>query len=173
MADQIEINIYLKSDEQGPKSADGVVGSSDNIPISKPEKETIKQNQALASLGKYVASQTVSVFIGNAKSSISQNIGLITGKSELQQRVNFGMGIAQETVNTVKNASAGATIASTLGVAGWVGAVVGVALSAISYGMNLNFKNRQLEIQEGLENRQINQTLSRYGAGYNKSRSGL
>lgn len=174
MADQIEINIYLKQDETSPKSEDGVTGSGGDIKgMSQAGTDASKQNKAMASAAKYVASQTVSVFLGNVKSSISSNIGLKTGKTELQERINFGMEMAQQGVNTFKNAMAGATVFSALGASGPVGAVIGVALSAISYGINIAFKQQQLNIQENIENRQINQTLSRNGAGYNKSRSGL
>lgn len=174
MADQIEINIYLKGEEGQPASGDKVTGTGGNIPgMSQADKDTIKENKALASLGKYVASQTISVFLNDTKSAISQNIGLITGKTELQERVNFGMQVVQQGVNTYKNAMAGATVFAAAGLSGGVGAVIGVALSAISFGINTAFKVNQLNIQESLENRQINQTLSRYGAGYNRSRSGV
>lgn len=174
MADQIEINIYLKGDETSPKSEDGVTGSGGDIKgLSQAGKDAAKKDKAVAALGKYVASQTISVFLDNVKGSISSNIGLVTGKSELQEKVNFGFEIAQQGVNTVKNAAAGASVFAAAGLSSGWGAVIGVALSAISYGINLAFKQQQLNIQEGIENRQINQTLSRNGAGYNKSRSGL
>ena len=174
MADQIEINIYLKNDGTTPDSQDAVVGSGGDIPgLSQASSDATKQNQALSAMGKYVASQTISVFLDNVKGSISSNIGLITGKTELQERVNFGMQIVQEGVNTFNNAAAGAAVFSALGMSTGVGAVIGVALSAINYGINIAFNVRQLNIQENLENRQISQTLSRNGAGYNKSRSGV
>lgn len=174
MADQIEINIYLKQDEASPKSEDGVTGSGGDVKgMSQAGKDENKKDKALSAVGKYVSSQTISVFLGNVKSAISTNIGLKTGKTELQQRINFGMEMAQQGVNTVKNAAAGATMFAAAGMSGPLGAVIGVALSAISYGINIAFKQEQLNIQENIENRQINQTLSRNGAGYNKSRSGL
>ena len=174
MADQIEINIYLKDQEGTSPNSDNVTGTGGNIKgMSQADKDASKDNKALASLGKYVASQTISVFLNDTKSAISQNIGLVTGKSELQERVNFGMQVAQQGVNTYKNAMAGATVFAALGMSSGVGAVIGVALSAIEFGINTAFKVNQLNIQESLENRQINQTLSRYGAGYNRSRSGV
>ena len=174
MADQIEINIYLKDDESSPKSEDGVTGSGGNVKgMSQAAKEAAKQEKAMKAVGKYVSSQTVSVFRNNVKGSITSNIGLVTGKTELQEKINFGFEVAQQGVNTYKNAASGAAIFTAAGMSGGVGAAIGVALSAISYGINLAFKKQQLNIQENIENRQINQTLSRNGAGYNKSRSGL
>lgn len=173
MADQIEINIYLKGDS-GDKTQDSVTGTGSDVPnLSQSAKDGEKRDKALASLGKYVASQTISVFLNDTKTAISQNIGLITGKTELQQRVNFGMQVMQQGVNTYRNAQAGATLFATVGLSAGLGAVVGVALSAIQFGINTAFKQQQLNIQENLENKQISQTLGRYGAGYNKSRSGL
>lgn len=174
MADQIEINIYLKGDETSPKTEDAVTGSGGDIKgLSQAGKDAAKKDKAMAALGQYVASQTISVFLDNVKGGITSNIGLVTGKSELQEKINFGFEVAQQGVNTFKNATAGATVFATAGMSGGLGAVIGVALSVISYGINLAFKQQQLNIQESLENRQINQTLSRNGAGYNKSRSGL
>lgn len=174
MADQIEINIYLKGDETTPNSEDAVTGSGGDIKgLSQAGKDNKKDSKAMKALGQYVASQTVSVFLDNVKAGITSNIGLVTGKSELQERINFGFEVAQQGVNTFKNAAAGATVFATAGLSGGVGAVIGVALSAINYGINVAFKQQQLNIQENLENRQINQTLGRNGAGYNKSRSGL
>lgn len=173
MADQIEINIYLKGEGAVPGEDDVTGTGADIDEISKAEKEAKKKEKAMSALRKYVASQTISVFLGNVKGAITSNIGLVTGKAELQERINFGFEVAQQGVNTYKNAAAGATVFSAAGLSGGVGAVVGVALTAISYGINLAFKQQQLNISENLENRQISQTLSRNGAGYNKSRSGL
>lgn len=174
MADQIEINIYLKDSENTASSKDSVTGTGSDVPnMSQAGKDASKRDKALSNLGKYVASQTVSVFLNDIKGSVSSNIGLITGKTELQEKVNFGMEIAQQGVNTFKNATAGATIFATAGLSAGAGAVIGVALSAISYGINRAFRVQQLNIQESLENRQISQTLSRNGASYNRSRSGL
>ena len=174
MADQIEINIYLKDDAGTPTSDDNVTGTGGDIAgMAKTPGSENKKDKALKNLGKYVASQTIGVFIQDTKGAISQNIGLVTGKRELQERVNFGMEVVQQGVNTFKNAYAGATIASAAGIGGGWGVLIGVALTAIQFGINTAFKYNALGIQENLENKQINHTLSRYGAGYNKSRSGL
>lgn len=173
-ADQIEINIYLKGESGSDKSQDDVTGTGGNLEgLSQANGADKKKDKALSSLGKYVASQTIGVFLNDTKNAISQNIGLITGKTELQQRVNFGMQVMQQGANTYRNAQAGAVLTSTLGLGTGIGVVIGVALTAIQFGINTAFKQQQLNIQENLENKQISQTLGRYGAGYNKSRSGL
>ena len=178
MADQIEINIYMRDgggDEQ-TSVTDNTGNGSDIAGVSNSGNTsggTTKTKTAnLGAIGKYVASQTVDVFLANTKSVISQNIGLITGKSELQQRVNFGMETIQQGVNTYKNAQAGRILFESRGMSGGAGIVLGAALSVISYGINLAFKQNQLNIQERLENRQIQQITTRAGAGFNRSREG-
>lgn len=168
MADQIEINIHLKGDVQ-----DGdVVGNGQNVSGLSQQTKTDGSVVDAKKLGKYISSQTVEVFLNNTKSIITQNIGLVTGKTELQQRVNFGMEMTQQAVNTYKNAQAGAVMFSSMGLSGGIGAVVGVALSVIGTVINYGFQQAQLNLQQGLENRQISQIRSRAGAGFNRSREG-
>lgn len=179
MADQIEINIYMRdgaSANAGTQAQDNT-GNGSNIEgmsqtANTQSGDTKNKTVKLEAVGKYIASQTIEVFLNNAKSVISQNIGLVTGKTELQQRVNFTMETVQQGVNTYKNAMAGKILFQSAGLSGGLGAVVGAALSVVSYGINLAFKQSQLNVQEGLENRQIQQVRSRAGAGFNRSREG-
>lgn len=164
MAEQIEINIHLNGDVE-----DGdVVGNGGSVLKEKTKTPEINAKK----LGKYVSSQTLEVFLDNTKNIISQNIGLVTGKTELEQRVNFGLELAQKTTSTYKNAQAGAVMFQSMGLSAGMGAVVGVALSVISTVINYGFKQAQLNLNRGIENRQIAQTRSRAGAGFNRSREG-
>lgn len=175
MADQIEINIHLKGG--GQETASDGVGSGQEIPgLSQPANTQGSGSKTptvdVGKIGKYISSQTIDVFLNNTKSIISQNIGLVTGKTELQQRVNFGLEVAQQGVNAYKNAQAGAIMFSAMGLSGGAGAVLGVALSAIGTIINYGFRQSQLNLQESLENKQISQIRSRAGAGFNRSREG-
>lgn len=161
MAYEININI------NGDISSGG--GETEGLSKSNTGSE---QEKALKKLGKYISAQTVEPFIANVKNQISQNIELVTGNSELQQRVNFGFEVAQFGVSTYKNAQAGALIGSQLGIGGGAGAIIGLALTAISTAINIAFKQQQIDIQARLENYQLDQTRSRFGTAYNRSRSG-
>ena len=178
MADQIEINIYMRDGGSGEQTAVAdATGAGANVPGVSNSGNTSGGNTKnstanLGAIGKYVASQTIDVFLANTKSVISQNIGLVTGKSELQQRVNIGMNIIQQGVNTYKNVQAGRILFTSRGMSGGAGAVLGAALSVISYGINLAFEQGQLNIKQNLENYQIAQTRTRAGAGFNRSREG-
>lgn len=176
MADQIAINIYLK--DGGTTSQDTTTGTGQNVEgisqVSTTQGDGTPSNTVdLAPLRKYVASQTIDVFLNNTTSLISSNIGLITGRTELQQKVNFGMQAVQQGVNTYKNAQAGAVITSTMGMGGTVGAVIGVVASILNLSINKSFRQAQLQLQQGLENKQLQQITTRAGANVNRSREGV
>lgn len=158
-----EINININGDVEG--LSDSSAGVS-----AKPT--ATEQEKAMKSLGKFVASQTIQPFIQNVKTAVSQNIGTITGQTELQQRINFGMEVVQYGVNAYKNAQAGAVISATMGKGGVVGAVIGLALTAINTMITVAFNRQQLQIEERMENYQLQQARNRQGIAFNKSRAG-
>lgn len=175
MADQIAINIYLK--DGGGESQDTATGTGQDVEgisqVANTQAGGSNSNAVdLSPLRKYVASQTIDVFLNNTQGFISSNIGLITGRTELQQKVNFGMQAVSQGVNTYKNAQAGAIMFTGMGMSGALGAVIGAVLSLANAGINLAFKQQQLNIQGNLENIQIQQVQTRAGAGFNRSRRG-
>lgn len=176
MASQYEIKIIVGDKV---KDKDKVVGSGGNIAgmsqVATTENGTTqktKEDNSSVKLGKYIASQTIGTFINNTKSNVASTIGLVTGRSELQERVNFGLEMAQKGTNTIKNAQAGAILATSVGLSSGIGAVIGVALSVISEGINLAFRQAQLNLAQGIEARQLDQVRTRAGASFNRSRSG-
>ena len=76
------------------------------------------------------------------------------------------MSITQQGVNVYKSAAAGAIAF------GAAGAIAGALGSIMGSEINRAFRQNQLNIQEGLENRQIQQTRTRAGASFNRSREG-
>lgn len=158
-----EINININGDIDEGSTTKGVsksTGTSDEI----------EKNQKR--LAKYVSSQTIQPFIQEVKSAISQDIQLITGNTELQQRVNFGFQAVQFGVNTYKNAQAGALIGSQIGIGGGAGAVLGLALTALNTAMQIGFNQIQINLRQQQENYQLQQTRTRQGIAYNRSRRG-
>lgn len=160
-----EINININGNAEDLDSAQSTAGVSKS-PTSK------EQEKATKALGKYVAAQTIQPFIQNVKTAVSQNIGIVTGSSELQERVNFGMEVAQYGVQTFQNVQAGASLGAALGVGGPVGALVGLALTAINTVMQIEFNKMQLQLKQQMEGYQLQQVRERAGAAYNKSRLG-
>lgn len=176
MADQIAINIYLK--DGGTTSQDTTTGTGQNVEgisqVATTQGDNSESNAVdLAPLRKYVASQTIDVFLNNTTSLISSNIGLMTGRTELQQKVNFGMQAVQQGVNTYKNAQAGAVLFKTAGLNATSGAITGAILSILNQAITTGFRQAQLQLQQGLENKQLQQITTRAGANVNRSREGV
>lgn len=158
-----EINININGDVEG-------LGSGSAGVSNKPK--ATEQEKAMKSLGKFVASQTIQPFIQNVKTAVSQNIATVTGQTELQQRVNFGMEVLQFGNTAYQNAQAGAVIGTSLGIGGGTGAVIGLALTALNAMLTISFNKYQLQLEERMENYQLQQARGRQGIAFNRSRTG-
>jgi hypothetical protein len=163
MAYEININI---NDVTGAGAGEKTPAGVSATPTST------EQQKALKSLGRYVSAQVVQPFINTVKSNVTTNIQTVTGNTELQQRVNFGFEIAQFGMQTFQNVQAGALIGAGLGIGGVAGGAIGLALTAISTGIEIYGNKRQIDLQERLENKQLEQVRQRAGAMYNRSRRG-
>ncbi len=149
-------------------------GSVDDLEATGTAKTT-KDSQADASkgvkaLGNYIKGQAIQPIINNVKTQISQNIGLITGSQELQERVNFGLQMIETGQSLWTSAQGGIALGQAGGGSAVAGATIGIAFSLFNIGLQVAFRQAQLNLQEGLENKQIAHTKSRMGAGFNKSR---
>lgn len=164
MAYEINININATDLEQVES------GQAEGLSASTTSKE---QEKAVKALGTYVASQTIEPFVANIKQNISQNIQIVTGSSDLQQRVNFGMSAIQSGIGLVKNIAAGATIGTQLGIGGTAGGLLGLALTAVNTAMNIAFEQQRINLQANMESYQLQQTRSRFGSAYNRTREGV
>ncbi len=159
-----EINININGDVEASETTQGVSGTSG---------KASEQEKAQKQLAKYISAQTIEPFIANVKQNITQNIQVVTGNTDLQQRVNFAMETVQFGVNTYKNVAAGAVIGTQLGIGGVAGGVIGLALTAINTAMNIAFEQQRLNLQERMENYQLTQSRSRFGSAYNRTREGV
>lgn len=160
-----EINININGDvEEGQAQIKGMSNT--------PSSSSSSAEKGQKALGKYVASHTIEPFIQNVKTAISQDVGLITGNTELQDRINFGFQAVQYGVNTYKNVQAGISLGTSMGMTAGTAASIAIALTAISTMVDFAFKEYQKSIKMDLENYQLQQTRSRLGSAFNKSRRG-
>ena len=158
MAYEINININGEYESQ----------TSGVSQISKVDENVEKYQKQLS---KYISAQTIQPFIQECKTQVTTNIGTLTGSSELQERVNRGFEVVQFGVNTYKNASAGASIAVGLGMRAGAGFGIGLALSAIEIGINSLFETINYNIKRQQEDYNLQQSRTRMGVAYNRSRS--
>ena len=168
---KMEIDIYVKSSTEAQEEKDSVVGKSEEVQGLSTSKTTY--NNSAKQAKKFIKAQTISVFLHNTKDLITSNIGLVTGRSDIQQRVDLGIDLVQKSTQVGANAMLGAQIATGLGVSKGVGAVAAIALTVASYAINIAFAQIQLNLQAQLEDKQITNTKSHLGTWYNKSRAGV
>lgn len=128
-------------------------------------------NKGAKALSAFIVGQTITPFINGVKTQLSQNVGLITGSQELQDRINFGMQMIETGSSLVTAGAGGVALASSLGMSAGVGGVIGVAFAVVNMGMQIGFRQQQIDLRSDLEDRQIQHTKSRMGAGYNRSRT--
>lgn len=160
MAYEINININNIGGEEVEEQS-GVSSKATNT----------EQQKAVKAMGKYVASQTIQPFIQTVKSQVTQNIQVVTGRTELQQRVNLGLEMLQFGLNTASTIQGGVTAGLALGIGAGAGAGIGIALAVINTGIEIAGNAIQLNIQERMENYQLQQTRERAGVMFNRSRS--
>lgn len=160
-----EININMKGGGGGSNEED------DKTKV--PSKEDKTAGQIGKSVMMYVASKTVQPFIQQTVTSVSSRISLVTGKKSVAEKINFGMSLANQTINTVSTASAGYAMGKTMGIGGGWGTVLAIAVNVISTGINLIFKNQELKAQKQMQNLQSQMVQSRAGVNVNASREGI
>lgn len=164
-----EININILGDEEIEQMNRGASGGAGKSSGKAEKASGATDDKALV---KFVASQSIKPFIQEVKTMVSQNVGLVTGNQELQNRINMGFQAVQLGTNAYSNAQAGIAIASKMGMSSLAGAGIGLAMTAISTAMGWMFNQIQIDTQARMENLQLQQVRSRAGIAYNRSRRG-
>lgn len=159
-----EINININQAD-----GSGLISGGTDLTAASSQKT---DNKGTSALGKYIATQTIQPFIQQSIGYVAGNVELITGSKSLQQRTNFAMRSVNLGIEAFKNAQAGVAVATALGMSGAVGGVLGIALTAVTTGIELLFKSSQLSLEKQEEDRQREYLRQRSGLAYSQSRRG-
>lgn len=147
-----------------------VVNFGDTLTPEEQEAKRIAQGQK--ALKNFVKSSAIMPFINMSKSFITQNVGLVTGSQQLQQTTDF----ITNSVGTLFQANAmrntGVLIGQQLGIGGFAGGTIGLALFAFQKSLEIGFKQAQINLERNRENIELTQTRSRAGIAFNRSRQG-
>lgn len=140
--------------------------------LSPEEKTEQRQTQGQKALKNFVKSSAIMPFINMSKGYITQNVGLVTGSQQLQQTTDF----ITNSVGTLFQANAmrntGVLIGQQLGIGGFAGGTIGLALFAFQKSLEIGFKQAQIDLERNRENIELTQTRSRAGIAFNRSRQG-
>lgn len=159
-----EINININGEVDGLNGSG--VGQVDTTP--KADDNESKQKK----LGKYIAAQTIEPAIQKSIGYITSNVELMTGSIAQQQRTDAIMqGISLGTT-AYTNVQGGIVMATSMGMSGGVGAVLGLAMTAINVGLDILFKQAQIDLRRTQEDNQRAYLYTRSGIAYSQSRRG-
>lgn len=163
---QYEINININGDIKGESQITG------NAQTLGEDKSSNKVSSSGKALGNYIASQTIKPFIQQATNYVISNVELTTGSTQLQQKVDFAMQAVNTGISAWSNAAAGAALTTSMGLSGPLGIGIGLALTAVTTGMDIAFKQQQINLKSEEESRQISYLVNRAGPAFNSSRRG-
>lgn len=147
-------------------------GAGDGALASPTPSAQEKEPNYAAKLSNMLASKTIEAGLKRVVSFAVNNVQLVTGSSEIQQKVNTAMQIANYGSQTLSNVATATTYAAGLGLSSGAGVAIGVALSLAQIGMDYAERSAQLRINQIIENRRMEQIRSRAGYGFNRSRVG-
>ena len=163
MAYEINININDNTGNAG-------VNGSGTSPIENAQSNKVDANAKR--LGKYIAAQTIQPMIQKSISYVTSNVELQTGSRAQQQKTDAIMQGVSMGVDTYKNAMAGAAIVTSLGGSAMAGGALGIALSVLNFGLDVMFKQQQLNLRREHEDYQRMYLYNRAGMAYSQSRRG-
>lgn len=159
-----EINININGE------VDGLGGSGVGQVDARPKADDNESKQKR--LGKYIAAQTIEPAIQKSIGYITSNVELMTGSIAQQQRTDAIMqGISLGTT-AYTNVQGGIVMATSMGMSGGVGAVLGLAMTAINVGLDILFKQAQIDLRRAQEDNQRAYLYTRSGIAYSQSRRG-
>lgn len=146
-------------------------GASATSPIASGESGKDKSS-GKTGIGLLTVYSAIQPFIQKTESMILNNVQTSTGSNEITQRTQIAMNVANFAVKTGISVLGGAGIASALGLAGPLGAVVGGALAIGSMVMDYVSNVNTINNKKIIENEQLSVLRGRAGIQYNRSRSG-
>ena len=147
-------------------------GASATSPIASGESTGASDKTAKAGIGLLTVYSAVQPFIQKTESMILNNVQTSTGSTAITQRTQMAMNVANFAVKTGISVLGGAGIASALGIAGPLGAVIGGALAIGSFVMDYISNSNEIQNKRIIENEQLSVLRGRAGIQYNRSRSG-
>lgn len=146
------------------------IGEGGESPIAKGEEQQAPTTKQKVGVGIFTAYTIIDPFVKKAQGIMMDNVQTQYANTELSQRIQIGLDVANKAVQIGASLIGGATLASALGLSSKFGLGVGAILSvgniAIDFVSNVNKINNQRII----ENETLQVLRGRAGIQFNKSR---
>jgi hypothetical protein len=140
------------------KVGKGTLSSSSNSSDNAKDKAIASVDTALEDTGKAIAFKAVKSIADQTVSFMTSNVGLTTGNTEAQQRIEFGMNTAQQV--------------GALGASLVAGNYLAAALMILNKVTSISFAQKQIDLEQSIETESLNLSRQRAGVAFNRSRLG-
>ena len=133
------------------------------------ENKATKNQKEMSTSGKaatFIASKAVSPAVKSVTTHITSSVGISTGSQELQQKTDLAVSLFHTASGALSSAFSAAAL---FGPAGFA---VGIATSLAGVAVQYGIKQSQVAHQMRVEEEQLALYRSRFGAGFNGSRTG-
>lgn len=172
MADGGTYKIVVTLDGGGSSPGDAPT-TEETKPDKKEKKEKTKYEKFQAKAGKFMAGvaavSSAAQYMSNFK---MQEINIVTGQTQLAQKIDAQRQIASSITSLANSALSGGVLASVLGISGPAGIALGIVSFAGQKVMDYAQRNHQLALKKYVEDEQLQVLRSRAGASFNRSRLG-
>lgn len=154
---------YVIRIEDGTSNSNAAPVASQSLP--KEQVGPIKQPQK-ARAADYIASRAIMPMVKSVTTHVTSSVEISTGSRELQQKTDLAMSMVSTGMGAVSNVTGAVTAFGPAGIA------IGLATTAISLLTEYGIKYSQTQQQISLEGEQLALYRSRFGLGFNQSRTG-
>ena len=148
------------------------IGDMDDGPIAgggESKKKDSKSKQKVGA-GIFTAYTIIDPFVKKAQNIMMDNVQTQYANTELSQRIQIGLDVANKAVDISANLIGGKTIAIALGLGAKFGLVAGAVLSAGSIAIDFISSMNKTNNQRIVENETLQVLRGRAGIQFNKSR---
>ena len=137
------------------------------VAVSREQEQIGQPKSAKKPLAAtYIASRALLPAVKSVAAYATSSVEISTGSRELQQKTERLLSI----VGTMSGTAS--TVIGTTALFGSAGIGVGLAISAVNLATQYGIKQAQIQQQMRLEEEQLNLYRSRFGFGFNQSRTG-
>ena len=165
MADNHTYEIIIKNDGGVTSPAAPEPASS---PVATPSQAPKAPSPVERDISKYVIAKTIVPYAQQGINYITSNVGLTTGSTELQQKVDLARTGIETIIGGYVSAKAGAAMAAGFGMTAGAGAAVAVAIYAAGKVVDYGYKAARQNLEKAVEAQQLAMARTRAGIAYNQ-----
>lgn len=162
MADNHTYEIIIRA-EDGVTSAAAPTAPTNATPTASKAPKPPERD-----FSKYIVTKTLKPYAQQTLNYAVSNVGLTTGSTELQQKVELGQSAANMVIDGYTSIKAGIATAAGFGLSTGAGAAVALAIFAVGKAVDYSFKAARLNLEKAVEAERLAIARTRAGIVWNQ-----